>query len=354
MMVSRTPSQVDAASSLALAVVASSNTPLLLLAGDLTVIAASTSFCIAFGIDPAQVAQRQLAELGAGEWSSLKLASLLSATAAGAAEIHAYEMDLDRPGSDLRHLVVNAHKLDYDDKDHVRLLLAVADVTELRASEKLKDDLIRDKATLLREVQHRIANSLQIIASVLLQSARRVQSDETRLHLKDAHSRVMSIASVQRQLAQSSVGDVALHPYFVQLCGSLAASMIEDPSRLAIEVSVDDTVTDSDTSVSLGLIVTELVINALKHAFPGGRGGKILVDYHTYGPNWTLSVSDDGIGMPTDPALSKPGLGTGIVEALANQLEAEVQLRSTMTGTSVAIAHTKIAAVHQDAKASSH
>jgi two-component sensor histidine kinase len=354
LVVSRTSRQVDAASSLALAVVASSNTPLLLLAGDLTVIAASTSFCTAFGIDPAEVAHRQLAALGAGEWNSPKLASLLSATAAGAAEIHAYEMDLERPGSGLRHLVVNAHKLDYEDKDQVRLLLGVLDVTELRANEKQKDDLIRDKAILLREVQHRIANSLQIIASVLMQSARRVQSDETRLHLKDAHSRVMSIASVQRQLAESSVEDVALRPYFIQLCGSLGASMIEDSSRLSIEVSVDDSVTSPDTSVSLGLIVTELVINALKHAFPGGRGGKILVDYHTYGPNWTLSVSDDGVGMSTDPALSKPGLGTSIVEALANQLEADVQIRSTMAGTSVAITHTKIAAVHRDAVASNH
>ena len=63
--------------------------------------------------------------------------------------------------------MLNAHRLDYDDKVRVRLLLAVADVTDARASEKLKDDLIRDKAVLLREVQHRIANSLQIIASVL-------------------------------------------------------------------------------------------------------------------------------------------------------------------------------------------
>lgn len=176
----------SAALSLMLAVIATSDTPLLLLAGDLTVVAASRSFCEAFNIDPATLPGKSVLEMGDGEWNVPQLRSLLAATASGAAEIHAYELDLRWPEQAVRHLVLNAHRLDYEDKVRVRLLLAVADVTKARASEKLKDDLIRDKAVLLREVQHRIANSLQIIASVLLQSARRVQSEETRGHLKDA------------------------------------------------------------------------------------------------------------------------------------------------------------------------
>src|SRR3546814_2575945 len=92
--------------------------------------------------------------------------------------------------------------------EQIRLLLSISDVTDARSSEKLKDDLLREKAILLQELQHRVANSLQIIASVLMQSARRVQSEEVRGHLHDAHSRVMSIASLQQQLAASSLGDV--------------------------------------------------------------------------------------------------------------------------------------------------
>ena len=130
-------------------------------------------------------------------------------------------------------------------------------------------------------MQHRVANSLQIIASVLMQSARKVQSEEARGHLRDAHRRVMSIAAVQRHLAASTLEDVALRPYFVQLCASLAASMIHDPERLSIVVNVDDSVIDADASVSLGLIITELVINALKHAFPEQKRGKIVVDYRS-------------------------------------------------------------------------
>jgi two-component sensor histidine kinase len=202
---------------------------------------------------------------------------------------------------------------------------------------------------LLREVQHRIANSLQIIASVLLQSARRVQSEETRGHLKDAHSRVMSIASVQQQLAQSAEGDVVLRPYFTQLCASLGASMIEDHARLSIHLAVDDSVVGSETSISLGLIVTELVINALKHAFPEGRQGAIDVRYQARGPNWTLSVSDDGIGISADPETAKAGLGTSIVEALASQLQAEVRVADAAPGTTVEIVHSAVAIVREAA-----
>ena len=110
------------------------------------------------------------------------------------------------------------------DHDRIRHLLAVTDVTDARADARQKGDLIRDKAILMQEVQHRVANSLQIIASVLMQSARRVQSEEARGHLHDAHNRVMSIAAVQRHLAQPGAESVSLRTYFTQLCQSLGAS----------------------------------------------------------------------------------------------------------------------------------
>lgn len=330
--------------SLMLAVIASSDAPLLLMDGDLKVIAASASFCRDFQIEPASVPGRRLSALGQGEWDVPQLASLLEGTASGAAEVHAYEFDLKRAGQAPRLLVMNAHKLDYDDKEQIRVILAIADVTEARASEKLKDNLLREKAILLQEVQHRVANSLQIIASILMQSARKVQSDETRGHLHDAHSRLMSIAAVQKHLAASRLGKVELRPYFVQLCKSLGASMIHDPRVLSIEVVVDDSMTDADISVSLGLIVTELVINALKHAFPGHRAGKIVVEYRSHGVNWTLSVRDNGIGMPSASDSRKSGLGTNIVEALAKRLDAEVHIASANPGTAASIIHAQLAA----------
>ncbi|HEU5067436.1 MAG TPA: histidine kinase dimerization/phosphoacceptor domain -containing protein [Sphingomicrobium sp.] len=322
-----------------LAVVVSSNEPLLFLSDDQRIIAASASFCRAFEIDPATVPGRRLSELGNGEWAMPKLASLLRATASGSAQIEAYEIDLRRPKRKTRDLVVNAHTLDDGDADHIRLLLAVTDVTDARAEARLKDDLVRDKAILLQEVQHRVANSLQIIASVLMQSARRVQSDEARGHLHNAHHRVMSIAALQKQLSTSAGGNVELRSYLTQLSQSLGASMIADPDRLSIQVTVDESAVEADVSVSLGLIVTELVINALKHAFPDERPGMIVIDYRSSGSDWTLSVTDNGIGMPAGSDAPKAGLGTGIVEALVKNLQGEIQQRHADPGTAITISH---------------
>lgn len=101
----------------------------------------------------------------------------------------------------------------------------------------------------------------------------------------------------------------------------------------------DDSAVKGEISISLGLIVTELVINALKHAFPEQRAGVIVIDYRSKGRDWTLSVTDDGIGMATGSDAPKAGLGSGIVEALARNLESEIRLSDANPGTAVTISH---------------
>ena len=336
-LVTRLPEHAD---NMSIALISSSFAPLVLLKEDLTVIAASNSFCQAFDLDLAAVNGRPLAELGEGEWNVRQLNSLLKATVAGNAAIDVYEMDLVRAGKDTLRLLINAHTLDYFEAESIRVVLAVTDVTAKRLAEKVKDDLVRDKQLLLQEIQHRVANSLQIIASVLLQSARKVQSNESRDQLRDAHNRVMSIAMLQKHLSTVSVDNVVLATYFKDLCQSIGASMISDPARLSLTTNIDDSVVDPDTSVSLGLIVTELVINSLKHAFPGRtQEGSIKVEYKSDGDTWTLIIADNGIGMPKDADDRKPGLGTGIVEALAAQLEATVTVTDQAPGTKVTIVH---------------
>ena len=339
-MASRSPALV--ADTLAVAMIASSVTPLLLLDDNLAVVTASHSFGAAFGIDPVRAIGQSIFKVGRGEWDLPTLRSLLAATVAGGVEVDAYELDFASSRSGKRRLVVNAHRLEYDDADRPRLLLAVTDVTDKRAHDRQIDDLVREKAVLVQEVQHRIANSLQIIAGVLMQSARRTQIEEACTHLTDAHHRVMSVAAVQRQLTISSQGSVALRPYLTQLCKNIGASMIADHAQLRIDVAVDDSEVGGDISVSVGLIVTELVINALKHAFPGHRRGRILVEYRSQASSWTLTVSDDGVGMPTGPVAANVGLGTTIVEALARQLKADARVSDARPGTSVSIVHSTL------------
>jgi two-component sensor histidine kinase len=334
----------DVSLSLVLAVIGSSATPLLLLDGDFKITAASESFRRAFlGGRPSPVGQIVF-DIGDGEWNLPRLHSLLAAAVANV-EIDAYDMDLKVEGQSQRNLSLSAQKLDYGEGEAVCLMLTIVDTTGDRLAAKHKDDLLREKAIMMQELQHRVANSLQVISSVILQGAMRTRSKEARTQLQDAHHRVLSVAEVQRQLAASSLEDVVLKHYFTQLCLSLGASMIRDHKQLAIELDVDESSVGADTSISMGLIVTELVINALKHAFPDHRNGVMVVGFKSQGPNWTLFVSDDGVGMPADPDSRTPGLGTSIVEALARQLQADVHVVDVGPGTVVSIVHNQMVAV---------
>jgi two-component sensor histidine kinase len=150
----------------------------------------------------------------------------------------------------------------------------------------------------------------------------------------------MSIATLQKQLAVTQLKSVELRTYFADLCRSISASMIDDAKRLTLETIVDDTTTNSDVSVSMGLIVTELVINAIKHAFSvTSAGGKIIVSFAADGEDWMLSVSDNGAGMPVGKKCAKPGLGTGIIDALSKQLDASVTVLDANPGTRVEVRH---------------
>jgi len=323
---------------LAVALIDSSRAPILLIDAQSSVVRASETFCSAFGFDSDTIQGTALAGLGAGEWNVPQLRSLLRATLDGTAALDAYEMDLVREGKHPACLILNAHKLVYNGGQSL-VVLTITDVTGVRQAERIKDNLIIEKQVLLLELQHRVANSLQIIASVLMQSARRVQSEETRNHLHNAHHRVLSIATLQRQLAISSDERVALRQYFDSLCASIGASMIDEGGKITLRSTTDDSCVSANAATSLGLIVTELVINALKHAFPDREmGGEILVDYRANEPGFALTVSDNGVGVAASAQPISPGLGSGIVEALAKHLGATVRSIDTSPGTSVVVA----------------
>ena len=189
-------------------------------------------------------------------------------------------------------------------------------------------------------MEHRVANSLQIIASILLLKAKAVTSAESREHLRDAHERVMSVAAVQSHLhAADGIEQIHVGAYLTKLCASLGASMIGGSQPPVLEVVADDGMIGSSEAVSLGLIVTELVINALKYAFPVGRpDAKVLVTYESHGTDWRLVVSDNGIGKAVATGLAtQGGLGTVIIDALVKQLDARMEVLNAPPGVSVAI-----------------
>jgi chemotaxis protein methyltransferase CheR len=140
--------------------------------------------------------------------------------------------------------------------------------------------------------------------------------------------------------AAEGIDHIEVSGYLSTLCGSLAASMIGEGRPIAIKVEADNSMIDSARAVSVGLIVTELLINSIKYAFPANRpDAAIAVTYQVSGSDWKLTVSDNGIGKAAEDAV-KPvgGLGTAIVNALVRQLEAQMHtVTSPASGMSVSI-----------------
>lgn len=320
--------------------------PLLVLDKELRVVAASRSFYSTFKVSPENTQGRHLYALGDGQWDIPKLRELLEGIIPRHGVMEGYEVEHDFPDLGHRRICLNARQMFYEHGAGASVLLGIEDVTEQRALEREKEELLRQKDVLLEELKHRISNSLQIIASIILMKAKSVESDETRVHLQDAHRRVISIAAVQRQLHGSGAdGPIEMVPYLTRLCDTLATSMIVNARPVSLKVVGDGGLATSRDAESLGLIVTELVMNALKHAFPGDKNdSRISVVYEVNGTNWKLSVADNGVGKPDGvSAQSKPGLGSGIVKALARQLDATVETVAGPAGTTVAITHATFA-----------
>src|SRR6187401_2754150 len=209
----------------------------LVLDQDLRVIAANRSFYSAFKVSPEDTQGRLLYALGDGQWDIPKLRALLEKILPEKGMMEGYEVEHEFPDLGLRTMCLNARHVSYKGGAGTTILLGIEDVTERRVLEREKDELLRQKDVLLEELQHRIANSLQIIASIILLKARAVQSEETRLHLQDTHKRVMSIAAVQKHLHASGVGGpVDIAPYLTGLCEALAGSMIDNNRPVTLKV----------------------------------------------------------------------------------------------------------------------
>jgi chemotaxis protein methyltransferase CheR len=325
--------------------------PLLLLDETLRIVAASRSFYGQFRTTVQATIGHSLAETGSGAWVTPQVRTLLELVQSDQGRIDGYDMDLVCPNVAIRRLRLNAHKVATGDERHDWILLTIEDLTAARRLDQQKDALLVEKDVLLREkdtllnerrilleeVQHRVANSLQIIASILMLKARAVQSEESRRHLEDAHQRVISIAAIQSQL-QVGVEDVAVGPYLTKLCESLSSSMISDPRAINLAVEADGSSINARDAVSVGLVVTELVINAIKYGFPKGKSGNIVVSYRKQALGWTLAVKDNGVGLSTT-SRTAGGLGSSLVAALAVQLGCVVARDDAGPGLRVSIVH---------------
>ena len=228
-------------------------------------VAASQSFYRTFKVNADDTQGKPLYELGDGQWDIPKLRLLLGKIVPERGAMENYEVEHDFPGVGRRTMLLNARKVFYEKGSHSTILLGIEDITDKRILENEKDELIRQKQVLLEELEHRVANSLQIIASIIMLKARAVESEETRRHLQDAHNRVISVAAVQKHLHGSvAKGSIDMGPYLATLCTVLEQSMISDNRAISIKFTGQGGTCTSRNAESIGLIVTELVINSLQ------------------------------------------------------------------------------------------
>jgi two-component sensor histidine kinase len=208
---------------------------------------------------------------------------------------------------------------------------------EVRAARDRFEALATERALLMREVNHRVGNSLQMIASMLTLHANAAPSPEVKEALGDATGRVLAVAQVHRRLYTSDdVQSVAVDQYLDALIEDLRRSS-ESNELAQLTLAAEPVAVDPDRAVAVGVIVNELVMNALKYAYPDGKG-PIRVDLRASGKGRAeLIVEDDGIGIAPNAQPKSTGLGQRIVRAMGEKLGANVEIDRAHKGTRVTV-----------------
>jgi two-component sensor histidine kinase len=194
-------------------------------------------------------------------------------------------------------------------------------------TERLEASL-KEKETLLREVYHRVKNNLQIVDILVSMQASRLNDPQAKDALADLRRRVHALGLVHQQLMQSKdLATFDVRPFLDELCANLAISSGADERGIRVAVAAEPLRADLDFAVPLGLLVTELVTNALKHGFPDGQAGGVLVSLLTEPSDMViLAVADDGTASERNPVQTSGGVGLRIANALVMQLEGRMDV----------------------------
>ena len=221
----------------------------------------------------------------------------------------------------------------YDAEENLRALASELEVRvaartgELEAANTRLSALVAEREMLLVEVNHRAKNSLAIAASLLGIQGRRQPDPAVRALFEEAQDRLNAMARVHDLLSKSERAQhIDVSMYVADLCGALRP-ITGDDDRVSLKADIDQGImVDADTAVPLGIVLTELITNAVKYAFPPPRSGTILVQARRSQPGWVeLTVRDDGIGMSS---LREGSLGYGLVRSLVQQIGGEIEVRN--------------------------
>ncbi|MBH8561577.1 PAS domain-containing protein [Nostoc sp. CENA67] len=218
----------------------------------------------------------------------------------------------------------------FDHPEYGKVLVAVQqDITEQKqAQEQIKASL-KEKEVLLKEIHHRVKNNLGIVSSLLQMQCRRTKDAQATAILRDSQNRIASISLVHEKLYRSEdLANIDFAQYIPDLTTHLFDSYNVSSSQIKLNIQVDGASLDIETAIPCGLIINELVSNALKYAFVDGRAGEILVKLSCGGDRYlTLIVRDNGVGLPADfDSRKAKTLGISLIQGLIKQLRGNLEI----------------------------
>jgi PAS domain S-box-containing protein len=207
-----------------------------------------------------------------------------------------------------------------------RVIAVVRDVTERKLAEEQIMASLKEKEVMLKEIHHRVKNNLQVISSLLSIQSRYLADPRDAKLFQESQDRVKSMALVHEKLYQSSdLASIDFSSYIERLVTNLFRSYSGNNGNVNLHMDIRDIFLNVDTAVPCGLIVNELVTNALKYAFPGGRDGTVTVSMRIEGDYYVLEVSDDGVGMTPGFDIEKSqSLGLQLVTMLVSQIDGKI------------------------------
>lgn len=251
------------------------------------------------------------------------------------------DSDSNREGNDMWISTTLTPIFDEDQKLR-KLVFVDTDITE---SKKMGNQIVaslKEKDLLLKEIHHRVKNNLQIIISLLNLQSGYIKDEETLKAVREGQNRVRSMALVHEKFYQSDeLGEIDFKEYTVKLCSFLKQSYADQDAPITISVEAEGIGFDMDTAMPCGLLITEIVSNALKYGFPDHQEGEIKIRFSKpQDKKVQMTISDNGIGLPADFDIEKSeSLGMQLIIALTSQLDGELKF-SGGSGTKFSITFT--------------
>ncbi|MBU7586683.1 MAG: PAS domain-containing protein [Nostoc sp. TH1S01] len=232
----------------------------------------------------------------------------------------------------------------FEHPEYGQVFVAVhQDITEQKQAQEQLQASLKEKEVLLKEIHHRVKNNLGIVSSLLQMQCRRTQDQQATAILRDSQNRIASIALVHEKLYRSAdLANIDFAQYIPDLTTHLFDSYNVTPNCIKLKIQVNNASLDIDTAIPCGLIINELVSNALKYAFPDQRTGEILVSLEQQDNyNLLLTIRDNGVGLPQDfDTKNTKTLGIILVQGLVKQLRGTIEVNSQQ-GTEFKITFTK-------------